>query len=69
MKEAIDKGYITKDKKGIHLIREDIFYIAKMPKSNFRKKRIKSEKSTEILTIILDWYRAVGKLLLMALTI
>ena len=54
MKEAIDKGYITKDKKGIHLIREDIFYIAKMPKSNFRKKRIKSEKPKEILTIILD---------------
>ena len=69
MKEAIDKGYITKDKKGIHLIREDIFYLVNMQKPNFRKKRIKSEKPKEILTIILDWYRAVGKLLLAALTI
>ena len=69
MKQAIANGYISKDKNGIHLLREDIFYIAKMPKSNFRKKRIKSEKPKEILTIILDKYRAVGKLLLMALTI
>ena len=54
MKEAIANGYISKNENGIHLLREDIFYIAKMPKSNFRKKKIKSEKSTEILTIILD---------------
>ena len=54
MKEAIDKGYITKDENGIHLIREDIFYIAKMPKSNFRKKKIKSEKPIQIPYIILD---------------
>ena len=54
MKEAIDKGYITKDEKGIHLIREDIFYMANMPKPDFRKKRIKSENPKEILTIILD---------------
>ena len=54
MKQAIANGYISKDENGIHLLREDIFYIAKMPKSNFRKKTIKSEKSTEILTIILD---------------
>jgi len=69
MREAIDKGYISKDKNGIHLIREDIFYLINMPKPDFRKKKIKSEKPKEILTIILDWYRAVGKLLLMALTI
>ena len=54
MKEAIDKGYITKDEKGIHLTREDIFYIAKMPKSNFRKKKIKSEKPIQMPIIILD---------------
>ena len=69
MKEAIDKGYITKDEKGIHLIREDIFYIANMPKPDFRKKRIKSEKPNQLPIIILDWYRAVSKLLLAALTI
>ena len=54
MKQAIANGYISKDENGIHLLREDIFYIAKMPKSNFRKKTIKSEKPTEVLTIILD---------------
>lgn len=54
MKEAIDKGYISKDKNGIHLIREDIFYIVNTPKPDFRKKKIKSEKPQEILTIILD---------------
>ena len=54
MKEAIDKGYITKDENGIHLIREDIFYIANMPKTDFRKKRIKSEKPIQMPIIILD---------------
>ena len=54
MKEAIDKGYITKDEKGIHLIREDIFYIANMPKTDFRKKRIKSENPIQMPIIILD---------------
>ena len=54
MKEAIDKGYITKDEKGSHLIREDIFYIANMPKPDFRKKRIKSEKPIQMPIIILD---------------
>ena len=62
-------GYISKDENGIHLLREDIFYIAKMPKSNFRKKKVKSEKPIQMPIIILDWYRAVGKLLLAALTI
>ena len=54
MKEAEEKGYITKDEKGIHLIREDIFYLVNMPKPYFRKRKIKSEKSKEVLTIILD---------------
>ena len=54
MKQAEEKGYITKDEKGIHLIREDIFYLVNVPKPDFRKKKIKSEKSTEIPYIILD---------------
>ena len=54
MKEAIANGYISKNENGIHLLREDIFYIAKMPKSNFRKKKIKSEKPIQIPYIILD---------------
>ena len=54
MKEAIDKGYITKDENGIHLLREDIFYMANMPKPDFRKKKIKSEKPIQVPIIILD---------------
>ena len=54
MKQAEEKGYITKDEKGIHLIREDIFYLVNVLKPDFRKKKIKSEKPKEILTIILD---------------
>ena len=54
MKEAEEKGYITKDEKGIHLTRKDIFYLVNVPKPDFRKKEIKSEKSTEIPYIILD---------------
>ena len=53
-KEAEEKGYITKDEKGIHLTRKDIFYLVNVPKPDFRKKKIKSEKSTEIPYIILD---------------
>ena len=54
MKQAIANGYISKNENGIHLLREDIFYIAKMPKSNFRKKKIKSEKPIQMPIIILD---------------
>ena len=54
MKQAIANGYISKDENGIHLLREDIFYIAKMPKSNFRKKKIKSENPIQMPIIILD---------------
>ena len=54
MKQAIANGYICKDENGIHLLREDIFYIAKMPKSNSRKKKIKSEKPIQMPIIILD---------------
>ena len=54
MKQAIANGYISKDENGIHLLREDIFYIVKMPKSNFRKKKVKSEKPIQMPIIILD---------------
>ena len=41
MQEAIDKGYISKDKQGIHLLREDIFF---KTKTSF--PIIKNKKST-----------------------
>ena len=62
MKDAIDNAYVSKDDKGIHLLREDIFLKVK---AEFRK--VKSAKSKEKLVFIMDWYRAVGKQLLMAL--
>ena len=49
MQEAIDKGYISKDKKGIHLLREDIFF---KTKTSF--PIIKNKKSTELIDIIVD---------------
>ena len=67
MQEAVNKGYISKDKKGIRLLREDIFLKNQNPYTSF--PIIKNKKSTELIDIIVDWYRAVGKLLLAALII
>ena len=49
MQEAIDKGYISKDKKGIHLLRKDIFL-----KTETSYPIIKNKKSTELIDIIVD---------------
>ena len=49
MKEAMDKGYISNDKNGIHLLREDIFL-----KTDISFPIIKNEKSTDELVIIMD---------------
>ena len=49
IKEAIDNGYISKDKKGIQLLREDIFL---KTKTSF--PIIKNKKSTELIDIIVD---------------
>lgn len=48
--EAIDKAYISKDKKGIHLLRDDIFFVAKAPQPDFRKRKAK----VELQEIIVD---------------
>ena len=50
--EAIDKAYIVKDKKGIHLLRDDIFFVAKAPQPEFRKRKPKAE--VELIDIIVD---------------
>ena len=50
--EAIDKAYISKDKKGIHLLRDDIFFVAKAPQPEFRKRKPKAE--VELIDIIVD---------------
>ena len=49
MKDAIDNAYVSKDDKGIHLLREDIFLKVK---AEFRK--VKSAKSKEKLVFIMD---------------
>ena len=49
IQEAIDKGYISKDKKGIHLLRKDIFL-----KTEASFPIIKNKKSTELIDIIVD---------------
>ncbi len=54
MEEAEEKGYISKDKNGIHLIREDIFYKIPIKDSTFRKRKIKPDRPSLIPYIILD---------------
>ena len=49
MKDAIDNAYVSKDEKGIHLLREDIFLKVK---AEFRK--VKPAKSKEKLVFIMD---------------
>ena len=49
MKDAIDNAYVSKDEKGIHLLREDIFLKAK---TEFRK--VKPAKPKEELVILMD---------------
>ncbi len=49
MKDAIDNAYVSKDDKGIHLLREDIFLKAK---TEFRK--VKPAKPKEKLVILMD---------------
>lgn len=49
MREAIDNAYISKDEKGIHLLREDIFIRAK---AEFRKVKVAKPKAK--LDIIMD---------------
>jgi len=49
MKDAIDNAYVSKDEKGIHLLREDIFLKAK---TEFRK--VKPGKPKEKLVILMD---------------
>ena len=49
MKDAIDNAYVSKDKKGIHLLREDIFLKAK---TEFRK--VKPAKPKEKLVVLMD---------------
>lgn len=49
MKDAIDNAYVSKDEKGIHLLREDIFLKVK---TEFRK--VKPTKPKEKLVILMD---------------
>ena len=49
MKDAIDNAYVSKDEKGIHLLREDIFLKAK---TEFRI--VKPAKPKEKLVILMD---------------
>ena len=52
MQEAVNKGYISKDKKGIRLLREDIFLKNQKPYTSFPK--YKNEKSTVLVDIVVD---------------
>ena len=49
MKDAIDNAYVSKDEKGIHLLREDIFLKAKT-----ELRKVKPAKPKEKLVILMD---------------
>ena len=49
MKDAIDNAYVSKDDKGIHLLREDIFLKAKT-----ELRKVKPAKPKEKLVILMD---------------
>jgi DNA-binding MarR family transcriptional regulator len=52
--EAIDKAYIRKDKKGIHLLRNDIFFVAKALQPDFRKRKVKVEQPNKKIDLYID---------------
>ena len=52
--EAIDKAYISKDKKGIHLLRDDIFFVAKALQPDSRKRKVKVEQPFKLMDFYVD---------------
>ncbi len=54
LSEAESKGYIRRDQKGIHLLRNDIFLIANAPRPDFRKKEAKAVQHAKLRDIIID---------------
>ena len=53
LSEAESKGYISRDSKGIHLLRNDIFLIPNAPQHDFRKRKAKAVQPAK-LDIIMD---------------
>ena len=53
LSEAESKGYISRDSKGIHLLRNDIFLIPNAPQHDFRKRKAKTVQPAK-LDIIVD---------------
>ena len=53
LSEAESKGYISRDSKGIHLLRNDIFLIPNAPQHDFRKREAKAVQPAK-LDIIVD---------------
>lgn len=52
--EAIAKGYICKDDKGIHILRDDIFLIPNAVRPDFRKRQVKAVQPAKLPIIIMD---------------
>ena len=53
LSEAESKGYISRDSKGIHLLKNDIFLIPNAPQHDFRKRKAKAVQPAK-LDIIVD---------------
>ncbi len=54
LSEAESKGYISRDSKGIHLLKNDIFLIPNAPQPDFRKRQVKAVQPAKLPIIIMD---------------
>ncbi len=54
LSEAESKGYISRDSKGIHLLKNDIFLIPNAPQHDFRKRKAKAVQPAKLHDIIMD---------------
>ena len=54
LSEAESKCYISRDSKGIHLLRNDIFLIPNAPQHDFRKRKAKAVQPAKLHDIIMD---------------
>jgi hypothetical protein len=54
LSEAKARGYLCKDEKGIHLLRDDIFLMPNTPKPDFRRRKVKDEAPIALPEVLVD---------------
>lgn len=54
LSEAKARGYLCKDEKGIHLLRDDIFLMPNTPQPDFRRRKVKDEAPIALPEVLID---------------